>query len=314
MMSSTQNLGKGVKRNTFESYRNKTFKKGKEKIAEKITEKSNELGSKLKEGVKKTGEAIKDGAKAYIDSNVSTITNAISVGQNVASGVTKTLFDIAPSSSKSAPIEKEEKEEKKDEKKIEKKEKEKPVQTTLYKKHLRRVNNDEKDLKPINRPAIFFIKGFGMFSSNNDDGLEEMSGAYKNGKVFDWDEKERMIHEISRRPKEQPVILVGHSYGADTAVEIANELNSLDKRFRKVDLLVTMDSVGRNNDIVPENVRHNMNIITESMFFGDEPNIARDSKKTLVTNDLRPEGHTEIDNKASIQSEIINAIDLIINR
>ncbi len=321
-MESSSNLAPGVKRNTFESYRNRALGKGKEKIASKLQEKSKELGDKLKDGVKKTGEAIKDGAKAVIDSNVSTVTNAISLGEKVASGLSNTLLKVTPTPSKNssagASESKEEKEESKveakvDEKKEEPKKDEIIKRNSLYKKHLFRNDDSEKALPPINRPAVFFVKGMevmGMSSAN--DGLEQMAGAYREAEVFDWDQKEEMLHKIGRRPKDQPVILVGHSFGADTAVEIANELNNLENRFRKVNLLITLDSVGSNNDIIPQNVEKNLNYISESSFFGDEPNIARDSKKTLVHNDLRKEDHTELDNEESIQFEIVDAIDTIL--
>lgn len=308
-MKSSPSLPSGVKKNSFQSYQKKGLSKAKDKIAEKLKDKSKDLGSKLKDGVKKAGDSIKNGANAVIDSKVSTVTNAISLGQDMASGLSKTLLDVSPAKADSVPIPKTE-----EDKKTEENKKAEDEKAGTNKEDIKKLDRPtSRGKRPIDKPAIFFVKGMEMFSfSSDNDGLEEMKGAYKNAKVFDWDQKEQMLSEIKRRPKHQPVVLVGHSLGADTAVEIANELNSLDNRFRQVDLLVTLDSVGSNNDIISQNVKRNMNFITESTFFGDEPNIARNSKKTNVTNDLKEFGHRELDNNTEIQFEIINEIDKLV--
>ena len=115
---------------------------------------------------------------------------------------------------------------------------------------------------------------------------------------------------ILKRPKEQPVILVGHSLGGDSVVNLSNRLNTLEGGFRKVSLLATLDSVGFDNDIIPTNVEKNLNFISDDdYFFNDGPNIARNTKKSEVINFLRTDTHREIDNENEVQSEIISHID-----
>lgn len=171
--------------------------------------------------------------------------------------------------------------------------------------------DSHRPLSIIRKPAIFFISGLSLFSSSGDgEGVEKMSSYLRGSEHFSWKQKEDMITEIKRRPLGMPVVLVGHSLGGDTAVEIANELNSLENGFRKVDLLVTLDSVGFNNDIIPQNVAVNYNFITdEDSLFNDGPNIAKNVDLTKVINELREEGHTSIDNSEDVQFKIFKAIE-----
>lgn len=162
----------------------------------------------------------------------------------------------------------------------------------------------------INKPAIFFIGGFNFFSGSTNDGMKEMAEHVRGARFYNWDQKNEMVKEISKRPAHQPVVLVGHSLGGDTAVEIADELNSIDYNFKKVNLLVTLDSFGLKNDIIPQNVGKNMNFIGhKSIFLNDGPNIAKDANETLVINELRDEQHTELDDSEQIQYKILNEIN-----
>jgi hypothetical protein len=98
-------------------------------------------------------------------------------------------------------------------------------------------------------------------------------------------------------------------------VRIANKLNTAEHGFRAVDLLVTMDAFGFSNDIIPSNVQKNMNFIGHrNIFLNDGPNIARNIKTTEVTNELRDELHTKIDNAPDIQARIYQNIEGVISR
>ena len=122
-------------------------------------------------------------------------------------------------------------------------------------------------------------------------------------------QQEDIIKEIKKVALNQPVILVGHSFGGDTAVDIANSLDSLEHGFRSVDLLITMDSVGFNNDIIPQNVKKHLNIFGEtSLFLNDGPHVARRHDKTDVKNILSPLDHTDLDDDKGHQFEIVNLI------
>jgi len=170
--------------------------------------------------------------------------------------------------------------------------------------------SDIKDLMPIEKPAVFFLSGLHLATiSSNDTGLPELASAVKDAEHFSWQDEDQLFKEILKRPETEPVVLVGHSLGGDAVVNLANRLNSLEGGFRQVDLLVTLDSVGFGNDIIPQNVKKNLNfIIDKDMFYNDGPNIARDVKKTDVVNYLRPEGHTDIDEAQDVHFEILSNI------
>ncbi|MFZ4714183.1 MAG: hypothetical protein ACOYL6_10740 [Bacteriovoracaceae bacterium] len=168
----------------------------------------------------------------------------------------------------------------------------------------------------IKKPGIFFLPGMEIFSNSSSgryDGIRKMAESVTGARLYGWDQKEDVINEIKKLHPDQPVVLVGHSLGGDTAHEIAEDLNEVENGFRKVDLLVTIDSVGYDNNIVPANVKRNLNIFGEKDFlFNDGPHAAREAAKTKVLNILRPESHTEIDDKKEVQRDIIDAIQEVL--
>lgn len=92
------------------------------------------------------------------------------------------------------------------------------------------------------------------------------------------------------RQLQHPLILIGHSYGADNQIKVAQELN---KEHIAVDLLVTLDPV--TPDLIPPNVKHELNLYkshphTDSIpVLRGMPLAAVDSSETRVENiNLRP--------------------------
>lgn len=166
----------------------------------------------------------------------------------------------------------------------------------------------------IDKPAVFFIGGLRVLDFDLlEDGMKSMTEAVDEGRYYGWDQKSEMIDEIKTRKNTQPVILVGHGFGADTAMEIAQDLNTLENKFRTVDLLVTLNSIGVNNDFVPQNVLTNKNYLTaDNGFLDDGPNIALNYKTTKVENYLRPEDHSDLDDTVDIQREVMQQIDRLI--
>jgi hypothetical protein len=166
----------------------------------------------------------------------------------------------------------------------------------------------------LKEPGIFFVSGFDWLGASsvkgNYDGIRDMADAVEGAKHFAWDEQEKIIAEIKKRDPSQPIILVGHSFGGDAVVEIAQELNKIENGFRKIDLMVTLDSVGFDNDIVPHNVKKNLNFIASgNKLINDGPNIAANYNRTDVTNYLRHEAHAALDDATDIQIEIIEAVN-----
>ncbi len=168
--------------------------------------------------------------------------------------------------------------------------------------------------KVINGPGIYFIKDMSLNPFHADSGgLEKMAENIPTAKVFSWDHKDEIIDIVKRHNTNQPILLIGHGLGGDTAVEIANELNDIEHGFRKIDLLVTLDSIGMNNDIIPQNVTQNLNIISDGdWFFNDGPNIARKTDRTTVVNELRSEPHNIIDDHPDVQFQIFDKINIVL--
>jgi len=165
--------------------------------------------------------------------------------------------------------------------------------------------------KLVDKPGIFFVKGFSLnpFEAENS-GLGEMATNIPTAQTYKWDNKSEIIEAIKSRPHGQPIILVGHGMGGDTVVDVARELNSVEHGFRTIDLMVTLDSIGTDNDIIPQNVKDNYNLISDQdFFFNDGPNVARKKEMTHVSNELRTENHNELETSPEVQFLVYDKIN-----
>lgn len=172
-------------------------------------------------------------------------------------------------------------------------------------------NKKEERFHFIKKPAVIFIEGFSAFGISNGDGIKEMSDNMPGAKRFSWEEHDQIMSEIKKHSPDQPVVLVGHSFGGDTAIEIANELNSVKNGFRSIDLIVSIDAVGMNKTIIPQNVKRNLNFFGEGLLplvHGD-PTVARNTKYTDVTNELRSDMHSRMEDNPEVQFQIFEAIN-----
>lgn len=167
----------------------------------------------------------------------------------------------------------------------------------------------------LKKPTIIFIKGLDIFSSPSKSeggyaGIGRLAEAIDGSRIYGWDQKEEIMKEIQKTHPDYPVVLVGHSLGGDTAIEIADELDSLQENFRRVDLLVTLDAIGFSHDIIPQNVKKHLNIFGEkSLLLSDGPHVARREEKTDIRNILSPHDHTDIDDDREVQFEIVELIN-----
>lgn len=181
-------------------------------------------------------------------------------------------------------------------------------------KKVKEVKEPEVKEGSVKKPTIIFIKGLDVFSSPSKSeggyaGVGRMAEAVEGSRIYGWNQKEEIIKEIKKTHADFPVILVGHSLGGDTAIEIADELDSLKEKFRPVDLLVTIDAIGFSHDIISQNVKKHLNVFGESsLFLNDGPHVARREEKTSVRNILSPLNHTDIDDDREIQFEVMNLI------
>ncbi len=166
----------------------------------------------------------------------------------------------------------------------------------------------------VKKDLVVFIKGLDLFSSPSTSergyaGVGKMADSIEDSKVFKWNQKQEILDEVLKTHPDNKVVIIGHSLGGDTAVEIADELDSLENQFRTVDLLVTMDAVGMSNDIIPQNVKRHLNVFGESnLLLNDGPHVARRNEKTSVVNILSGKDHTAIDDDKEVQFEIVNLV------
>ena len=179
---------------------------------------------------------------------------------------------------------------------------------------------DEKLAGNLKKPAIIFVSGWQwMFSPSKSEGsyagVERMAEAVEGARLYGWDQKDEILEHIQKTEAGQPIVLVGHSLGADTVKEVTDELDSLKYNFRKVDFLATLDAVGFGNDIIPQNVGEHLNVFGENDFFlNDGPHVARNHSRTKVANILSPLDHTELDDAKDIQFEILQGINKALKR
>jgi hypothetical protein len=106
----------------------------------------------------------------------------------------------------------------------------------------------------------YLLRGFiGIFSSGIDELTRQINQAGIRAHVYQDDQwlalARKIRREYSDAPDAEPLVLIGHSYGADDVIRIAREL---DKAGVPVDLLVTLDPV--TPPPVPKNVRQAVNI------------------------------------------------------
>ena len=142
-----------------------------------------------------------------------------------------------------------------------------------------------------------------------------MAEAVTGAQHYSWDEQDEVIEDIMKHKSSTPLVLVGHSFGGDGVMEIAERLNTIENGFRKVDLLVTLDSVGYDNDKVPQNVKRNLNYLAQGPydFLNDGPNIAENYQRTEVENFLRKEEHADLDDNTEIQMTVLEEIDKVLD-
>jgi len=170
------------------------------------------------------------------------------------------------------------------------------------------------------RPAVVFVSSWQwMFSPSKSEGsyagVERMAEAVPGARLYGWNQHDDIVEHIKRTHPDYPVVLVGHSLGGDTVKEVADTLDSLEHGFRKVDLLVTLDAVGFNHDIIPQNVREHLNVFGEgNPLLNDGPHVARRHELTNVKNILSHHPHTELDAAKDIQFEIMQAVDRALAR
>ncbi len=126
------------------------------------------------------------------------------------------------------------------------------------------------------KPLIVFFGGFFDERTENVKGWAS-SVRYGNDDVttmyFGWADRSEavagVIDHLNEHPQ-SPVILVGHSYGGDTALNVASDLSQLETPV-SVQLVVTLDPVSRisrgtfRGDLKSKNVEQWINVWTSNL-------------------------------------------------
>src|SRR4051794_3720171 len=113
----------------------------------------------------------------------------------------------------------------------------------------------------------YLIRGFiGLFSYGIDRMTEKVAATGVEANVFQEDQTQVLGDTILAKYKatsgnHEPIILIGHSLGADDAIKIARRL---DTEKIPVDLLITVDAT--RPDLVPGNVKVCYNYYQPSVF------------------------------------------------
>jgi len=166
---------------------------------------------------------------------------------------------------------------------------------------------------------IYFFRGFGNIYSLGTDGLAEKLrikgvtvNVYTHG---NWTRAAEEIRTAYKEGKRRPVILAGHSLGANSALYAAKELA---RDGIPVAYVSTIDATTRKKPT--ENIKLVSNFYSDGISWG-APLEAANPKKTKIKNiDLKdhPEAngiaHTEYDDLDYVHAEILNDIRRIIGK
>jgi pimeloyl-ACP methyl ester carboxylesterase len=139
--------------------------------------------------------------------------------------------------------------------------------------------------------------------------------------IFSWDSRNNAIKYLDELGlnKSDKLIVIGHSYGGDTAILLANELK---QRTRRVDLLIQIDSVGSSDDVLPGNVTRGINYyqsddnpislgrfeVQQKVIGSTNIDVNREFKSALTSGNDYPVTHGSIDDSIVIHKAVIQQI------
>ena len=166
---------------------------------------------------------------------------------------------------------------------------------------------------PIQEPPVYVLRGaLGIFSSGMDALADEMNanGIAAVSKPFeDWREYTASIAKAYQTHR-YPIVLVGHSWGANTSLLMASELA---KRNIPVALLVFYDIT--NSARIPPNVRRVINYRSTSAIGGAVEVVGGSGFSGVIDNVTRADlNHVQIDKADDLHRQTIDAIRNIFGR
>lgn len=171
---------------------------------------------------------------------------------------------------------------------------------------------------------VYLVRGWiGIFSTGIDDIAAKLDAAGVRARVYQQDQWRSLADTIAKRYKDgprEPIVLIGHSYGADGVVAMARRLDAAQV---PVDLLLTLDPVVP--DAVPGNVRVCVNLYQSNGALDYLPWLrgiplekVNDQTATRLENlDIRTErrdllesglNHFNIEKKPKVQDEVVRQV------
>ncbi len=107
---------------------------------------------------------------------------------------------------------------------------------------------------------VYLLRGFlGIWSTGVDNIGKKVAASGVRASVYQEDQWQilcdAIIEKYKNAPSAEPLVLIGHSYGADDAIKMARRLQ---QHNMIIDLIINLDTVTPPN--VPTNVRHCYNI------------------------------------------------------
>jgi len=160
---------------------------------------------------------------------------------------------------------------------------------------------------------VYLLRGwFGVFSTGMDSMAEELRKRGVRAEAIGhlaWKQAAAKIIEERAAGKRKPVVLVGHSQGANNIIDMAR---SLQPHNIQVDLLITLSPFKQ--DPVPSNVVRAINYY-QADGWGSPLTGDPDFKGELSNIDLGSDVgifHINIDKNSRIQAEVVNAITAVV--
>ncbi len=158
-------------------------------------------------------------------------------------------------------------------------------------------------------PHVVLLRGwFGVFSAGLDDVAEQLKSQGIDAKVaghLTWSADVAEILKERAAGKTNPLVLVGHSQGANNVIDMAR---SLESHQIKVDLLITLTPFMQNT--VPANVVKAINYYNSSGW-GEPLAGDKDFQGKIVNIDLAGDPkitHVSIDKSVEVRIEIVREI------
>jgi len=170
----------------------------------------------------------------------------------------------------------------------------------------------------------YLLRGFiGVFSAGIDHLGNEVNAVGIHSEVFQDDQWSDLANEIVLRfgghPDAEPLVLIGHSYGADDVVRIARKLDAANI---PVTMLITLDPV--TPPAVPKNVRLCVNLYESNGIWDNFPWLRGiplqhqgGSKGTLYNADIRKDrtdllepglDHFNIEKQRKVHDEVLRLL------